>query len=251
MTPPCVERARHSAAICAAVLTAAALTVVGCASTPGGGSFRVVQFRAPSTPDPELQPLLSDTGTIGVLSATNIEPVQGLDIEKVMGKLTDAIARALRKVPDRKVVTQDEIRWQFEGATFDSAAVFDDTVQASLRDSLDIDALVYVLVRRLEAKMTPVSPSPYGGGMTANPGVNISVDLELSLINLHTGESWSQQRQRSNWQPVELQALGGGGTSDRSERQLLSALSDPLRQFLVRLAPPPSLEGRHFDLSGD
>ena len=247
MTPSCVERARHGAAICGAVLTAAALTA-GCASAPGGGSFHLVQFRAPSTPDPELQALLSDTGAIGILSATNIEPVQGLDIEKVMGRLTDAIARALRKVPDRKVVTQDEIRWQFEGATFDSAAVFDETVQASLRDSMDIDALVYVLVRRLEAKMTPVSPGPYG--MTANPGVNISVDLELSLINLHTGQSWSQQRQQSNWQPIQLPILGGG-TNDRAERQLLAALSDPLRQFLVRLAPPPSLEGRHFDLTGD
>jgi len=93
--------------------------------------------------------------------------------------------------------------------------------------------------------MTAAPPSSFG--RTRNPGVNISVDFELSLINLHSGESWSQQRQGENWQRLQLSE----GSSDRGERQLLTTLSDPLKQFLVRVAPPPTLEGRHFDRSGD
>ena len=58
--------------------------------------------------------------------------------------------------------------------------------------------------------MTPVSPSPYG--MVHTPGMNISVDLGISLINLRTGQSWTQQRQRSsNWQPMQVNLLGGRG----------------------------------------
>lgn len=238
---------RTAAATCWPLLLGAALLGAGCGGGATGGSFRLIQFKAPSSPDPELQPLLENTQAIGVLSATNIQPLQGLDIEKVMGRLTDATARVLRRA-DRKVVTQDEIHWHFEGAEFDSAAVFGEEMQAALRDEMKIDALVYVLVRDVKAQMTSVSPSPYG--MTRNPGVNISVDFELSLINLHSGESWSQRRQGSNWQTLELNLLLGG-TSDRGERQLLTALADPLKQFLVRVAPPPTLEGRHFDRSGD
>ena len=242
---------RTAAAACSPLLLGvallgAALLGAGCGAGASGGSFRLIRFKAPSSPDPELQPLLEDTQAIGVLSTTNIQPLQGLDIEKVMGRLTDATARALRRT-DRKVVTQDEIHWHFEGTQFDSAAVFGEEMQAALRDEMEIDALVYVLVRDVQTQMTSVSPSPHG--MTRNPGVNISVDFELSLINLHSGESWSQRRQGSNWQTLQLDLLGG--TSDRGERQLLTALSDPLKQFLVRLAPPPTLEGRHFDRSGD
>ena len=220
---------------------------VGCGTGASGGSFRMIQFKAPSPPDPELRPLLEDTQTIGILSATNIEPLKGLDIEKVMGRLTDATARVLRRT-DRKVVTQDEIHWHFEGMEFDSASVFGGEMQETLREEMEVDALVYVLVKDVQSQMTAVSPSPYG--MTSNPGVNISVDFELSLINLHTGESWSQQRQGRDWQTLQLNLLLGG-SSDRGERQLLAALSDPLKQFLVRVAPPPTLEGRHFDRTGD
>jgi hypothetical protein len=235
-----------TAATCLSLLLCAAVLGTGCGPGATGGSFRLIQFKAPSAPDPELQPLLEGTQAIGVLSATNIQPLQGLDIEKVMGRLTDATARVLRRT-DRKVVTQDEIHWHFEGSEFDSAAVFGEETQAALRDEMEIDVLVYVLVRE-QAQMTSVSPSPHG--MTDNPGVNISVDFELSLINLHTGESWSQHRSGNNWQTLQLNLLPGG-TGDRGERQLLAALADPLKQFLVRVAPPPTLEDRHFDRSGD
>ena len=75
-----------------------------------------------------------------------------------------------------------------------------------------------------------------------------SVDLELSLINLTSGDVWRQHGQHANWQPVQVQLVGG---SDRTEQQLLAALGIPLKQFLERVAPPPALQARRFDLSGD
>lgn len=226
-----------------------AALVSGCGSTIGLGSGEPVQFRAPSPPDPEMLPLIEDVHSIGVLSTTNIEPVQGLDIEKVMGRLTDATARGLNNLPDRTVVTQDEIRWHYRGVALDSATVFGDSLQQALRADLDVDAMVYITLRSLNAQMTPVSPSPYG--TVASPGLNLSVELELMFLNLHTGEKWAQAGRRSSWEPVQVDVMGGGSQRDPTERQMLTALAAPLRQFLSRVAPPPRRQTRHFDTSGD
>ena len=228
-------------------LLALALAAHGCAGGPGrSGDFKLVQFEAPAYPDAELQPILDSVEAIGVLSTTNIEPVQGLDIEKVMGRLTDATVSGLRRAPDRRVITQDEIRWHFKGVEFDSAAVHSPETRADLQREMEIDALVFLTLQGFEAQRTPVTPTQYG--LAPTPGMNISVDLELSLINLETGKSWSHLGRQRDWQPMQVQVLGG---SDRTEQQLLTALGQPLRQFLARVSPPPSLEGRHFDLSGD
>ncbi len=222
--------------------------LAGCAGRSGKGSFKQVEFRAPALPDPELSPLLKDVETIGVLSGTNIEEVRGMDIEKVMGRLTDATAKSIsHNLPESRVIAQDEIRWHFKEVFFDSTWLAAEENRTGLREELEIDAVIYLVLESFQAQMTPVSPSRYG--MVHTPGMNISVDLKLSLINLRTGGSWTQQRQRSsNWQPMQVNLLGGG---DGGERQLLSALTGPLRQFLIRVAPPPTLEGRHFDLSGE
>jgi len=235
----------------AALLSTSALTVAlcwGCASgVVGSGMGEAVQFHAPAPPDRELLPLVEDVETIGVLSATNIESVQALDIEKVMGRLTDATARGLRNLDDRTILSQDEIRWHFRGITLDSMTVFSDSLQQALRTELNLDGIVYITLRSLNAQMTPVSPSPYG---TVNsPGLNLSVELELLFVNLNTGKRWAQAGRRNSWQPVQADITGGRG--DPTERQMLSALASPLRQFLSRLAPPPRRQTRHFDTSGD
>ena len=225
----------------------ALLCLWGCAARGGGGMGASVEFRAPSVPDEELRPLLEGVETIGVLSATNIEPLQELDIEKVMGRLTDATAGGLRNLPGLTVIGQDEIRWHFRGARLDSAAVFGDSLRSAMAAELDLDALVFVTLRSLDARMTPLTPSPYG--MVASPRVNITVDLRLQLFRLETGESWSHEGRHSSWQPVQLDLLGAG--RNRTERQMLAALAPPLRGFLARVAPPPRRQTRHFDVSGD
>ena len=222
------------------------LCLCGCAAR-GGGMGTSVEFRAPSVPDEELRPLLEGVETIGVLSATNIEPLQELDIEKVMGRLTDATAGGLRNLPGLTVIGQDEIRWHFRESRLDSAAVFGDSLRSAMAAELDLDALVFVTLRSLDARMTPLTPSPYG--MVASPRVNITVDLRLQLFRLETGESWSHEGRHSSWQPVQLDLLGAG--RNRTERQMLAALAPPLRGFLARVAPPPSRQTRHFDVSGD
>jgi hypothetical protein len=181
--------------------------------------------------------MVQDVDIIGVLSTTNIAPVQSLDIEKVMGRLTDATARGLRNLQDRTVITQDEIRWHFRDITFDSTMVFSDSLQQALRSELEVDAMVYITLRSLDAKVTP------------SPGLNLSVELELMFVNLHSGQQWSQAGRRSSWQPVQVDLMGGG--RDPTERQMLMALASPLRQFLTRLAPPPRRQTRQFDTSGD
>ena len=226
---------------CTLVATA---VLPGCSAT--GDSSQFVRFRAPAYPDPELRPLLENAEVIGVLSSTNIEPVQGLDIEKVMGRLTDAITAGLEHLPDTRIVAQDEIRWHFRDSDFDSTSVLLEKNRLALVDEMDIDVLVFVSLRGFEAQMTQVSPSPYG--IAPSPGMNVSIILELKLIELRSGDTWGQTRRRSNWQPAQLELFGGG---DRTERQLLAALAQPLRQFLARVAPPPTTENRHFDLSGD
>lgn len=231
-----------------AVVVLMALVASGCGSaTVGSGMGEAIRFQAPSAPDPELLSLVENVRTIGVLSATNIESAQKLDIEKVMGRLTDATARGLRNLPDRSVVSQDEIRWHFRGATLDSVTVFSDSLKQALREELDLDGIVYITLRSLKSQVTPVSPSPYG---TVNsPGLNLSVELELLFVNLHSGERWAQAGRRNSWQPVKVDLTGS--KRDPTERQMLTALASPLRQFLTRLAPPPRRQLRHFDNSGD
>jgi hypothetical protein len=221
---------------------------LGCSSgLVGAGMGEKIKFSAPVALDDELMPLVQDVHTIGVLSTTNIAPVQSVDIEKVMGRLTDATARGLRNLKDRRVVGQDEIRWHFQDVTFDSTAVFADSLQQAFRSELELDALVFITLRGLDAQITPVSPSAYG--TTNSPGLNLSVELELLFVNLHTGEQWSQAGRRNSWQPVQVDVMGGG--KDPTERQMMMALATPLRQFLTRLAPPPRQQIRHFDTSGD
>ncbi len=219
--------------------------VAGCATS--GGPFKQVAFQAPSQPDPELRPFLADVERIGVLSSTNIEPLRELDIEKVMGRLADATARGLGALSEVTVVTQDEIRWNCKDLALDSTSVFSQDTRALLRQQLELDALVFVELESLKAQVTPMSPSPYGG-VVASPGLDLSVDLQITLLNLHSGETWTQRGgPRRNWQPIQMQLFG----DDQTERQLLQALSGPLRQFLARVAPPPSQQARHFDLGGD
>lgn len=228
-------------------LLAVAAASLGCAGRDGAAGGHLVEFRAPAVPDAEFAELLKDVERIGVLSATNVEPVQSLDVEKVMGRLTDATARALEGLPGLTVVAQDEIRWRFRDAAFDSAAVFGDSLKTALMEDLQLDAVVHVTLRSLQAQMTPISPSPYGA--VPSPGVNLSVELEVVLANLHSGRSWSEKGRRSSWEPMQVDLLGGG--RDRTEQQLMGALAAPLRQFLARVAPPPSRETRQFDVSGD
>ena len=220
-----------------------ALLGQGCSSRT---SFELVEFQAPSRPDPELVPLLRDVERIGVLSLTNIEPVKELDIEKVMGRLADATARSLGNIPEMKVVSQDEIRWHFNYADFDSLSVFSEATRANLREELELDAMIYMELKRLQAQLTPVSPTPYGD-LAPSPGLDLKVSLQVTLINLHTNDIWRDQGEQRNWQPVPLQLFGNG----QAERQLLQALYNPLRQFLMRVAPPPRRQVRQFEISGD
>ncbi len=222
---------------------------LGCSSgAVGRGMGEQIRFSAPAAPDKELLPLVEGAKNIGVLSTTNIEPVQSLDIEKVMGRLTDATARGLRNLKNRTIIGQDEIRWHFRDVLFDSTTVFGDSLQQALRSELELDGMVYITLRSLDSKVTPISPGPFGA--VNSPGLNLSVELELVYINLHTGEKWSQAGRRSSWQPVQVDMVGGG-RGDPTERQMLMALTSPLRQFLTRLAPPPRRQTRHFDTSGD
>jgi hypothetical protein len=223
----------------------ALLVLAACATA--GGPFKQVAFQAPSQPDPELRPYLREVSRIGVLSATNIEPLKELDIEKVMGRLAEATARGLGSLSEKTVVTQDEIRWNCRDLRFDSTGALSPEGRAALRDQLTLDALVFVELKSLKAQVTPMSPGPYGG-MTGQPGLDLSVDLQVALVNLRTGETWTQRGEpRRNWQPVQMQLFG----DDQTERQLLQALAAPLQQFLSRLAPPPSPQVRHFDLGAE
>lgn len=229
----------------APILLVLLLALTSCAAA--GGPFKQVTFQAPSQPDPELRPYLKDVYRIGVLSTTNIEPLKELDIEKVMGRLAEATARGLGSLHEKTVVTQDEIRWNCKDLRFDSTGALSPESQGTLRDQLTLDALVLVELKSLKAQVTPMSPSPYGG-MTGQPGLDLSVDLEVALINLRTGETWTQRAEpRRNWQPVQMQLFG----DDQTERQLLQALAGPLQQFMTRLAPPPSPQVRHFDLGAE
>ena len=214
----------------------------GC--TPGA-SFKNVKFSAPSRPDPALRPFMGKAERIGVMCVTNIEPFKELDIEKVMARLSNAIARKLGNIPEATVVSQDEIIWQLKQIDFDSTAVFAEETRTALREELNLDLMVFVELEHLQARTTPMAPTPYG--LSPSPGLDLSVDLKVSLVNLHTGKTWQQTGQQRDWQPIRLQLLG----SNQGERQLLMALSSPLEIFLARVAPSPRSQVRRFELSGD
>lgn len=224
----------------------ATVLAAGCAGGPTLRPERQVEFRAPTQPDLQMRLILENVDTLGVLSGTNIEPLQGIDIEKVMGRLTDATSRSLGNLEGRSVLTQDEIRWHFKEMDLDSAAVFDRDLWPRLRQEMALDALVYLSLNKLRAQMTGASPTPYG--MSPTPGMNFTVDLEIVLINLETGDIWRHQRHATSWQPKQAQAVS---RADRAEEQLMTALRGPLRHFLDRLAPPPTTQRRTVDLSGD
>ena len=223
--------------------------LIGLASCGGrGGSFEEVKFRAPTQADPALSSFLEEVEHLGVICVTNIEPFRELDVEKVMARLSNATARGLSNIPETTIVTQDEIIWQLKDIHFDSTSVYEDTVRTALKEKLELDALVFVELRHLQARMMPMSPNPYGG-MSPNPGMDLTIDLKVSLLNLNTNQVWQQGGEQRNYQPVQLQLLGGG--NNQSERQLLLALSRPLQRFLFRIAPPPKPQTRHFEISGD
>ena len=212
-------------------------------------AYETVEFQAPSPPDPALAPILEGVERIGVLSITNIEPVREFDVEKVMGRLADAVGRGLRRIPDATVLTQDEIRWHFNYATFDSLSLLSPAMRVRLRDELNLDAMVYVELNKLQAQVTPVSPTSYGG-MSSSPGLDLSVKLQITLFNLNTDAQWRQdQGEQRVWEPISVQPFGGNG--NQSERQLLITLANPLRQFLSRVAPPPRRQVRKFEVSGN
>lgn len=220
-----------------------ALLIAGCS---GRSAFTRVEFRAPAQPDPVLRPFLADVDHIGVVCATNIEPFRELDIEKVMARLSNAVARSLSNMPKTEVMNQDEITYKIKGVRLDSTSVHQDSIRTVIREELELDALVFVELRHLQARMMPMSPTPYG--MSANPGIDLTVDHKVSLINFNTNQVWQQGGTQRNYQPVQLQLFGG---NKQGERQLLMALSRPLQRFLFRIAPPPKPQARHFDLSGD
>ena len=229
------------------LISVVAATALSCASRV---AYETVAFEAPSPPDPALAPILEGVERIGVLSITNIEPVREFDVEKVMGRLADGVGRGLRRLPDATVVTQDEIRWHFNYATFDSLSLLSPAMRGRLRDELNLDAMVYVELNKLQAQVTPVSPNSYGG-TSSSPGLDLSVKLQVTLFNLHTDESWRQdQGEQRIWEPISVQPFGGGN-GNQSERQLMITLANPLRQFLARVAPPPRRQIRKFEVSGE
>ena len=223
----------------------AAFCFIGCA---GKVAYETVEFKAPSPPDPALAPILAGVERIGVLSITNIEPIREFDVEKVMGRLADGVGRGLKRIPDATVVTQDEIRWHFNYATFDSLSLLSPEMRGRFRDELNLDAMVYVELNKLQAQVTPVSPTSYGS-MSSSPGLDLSVKLQITLFNLNTDAQWRQdQGEQRIWEPISVQPFGGG---NQSERQLLVTLANPLRQFLSRVAPPPRRQVRKFEVSGN
>ena len=161
--------------------TALALLIALAGCGGNRGAFTRVEFRAPSQPDPVLRPFLADVDHIGVVCATNIEPFRELDIEKVMARLSNAVVRSLGNMPKTEVMNQDEITYQLKDIRLDSTSVHQDSVQAVLRKELELDALVFVELRHLQARMMPMSPTPYG--MSPNPGIDLTIDLKVSLIN--------------------------------------------------------------------
>ena len=166
-------------------------------------------------------------------------------IEKVMARLANGMGRSLGNLPDVTVISQDEIVWQIDSLAFDSTSVITAETRTALVEKLELDVLVFVELEHLQARTTPMAPTPYG--LSSDPGLDLSVDIKVSLVNLHTGRIWQQNGQQRDWQPVRLQLFG----SNQGERQLLMALSGPLEQFLRRVAPPPRIQERHFELSGD
>jgi hypothetical protein len=212
-------------------------------------SFKTVEFRAPSRPNPVLRPLLEDVDRIGILCITNIEPFRQLDIEKVMARLADGVARGLSNMRGTTVVSQDEIIWHFKGTVLDSGRVYSEDMRTALREEMELDAMVYVELNGLQTRMMPVSPSPYSGALGPNPAMDMNVELQLSLVNLHTGKVWRRSGQQRNFQPIQLQLFGGG--ADQAERQLLTTVVTSVRRFLFLVSPPPRIQRREFEISAE
>ena len=206
-----------------------------------------MEFRAPSRPNPVLRPLLENVRRIGVLCITNIESSRQLDVEKVMARLADGMTRGLSNMRGTTVVTQDEIIWHFKNTKLDSIDVFSEEMRTRFRDEMDIDAMVYVELNGLQTRMMPVTPSPYTGALGPNPVMDMNVELQLSLVNLHTDKVWRRSGQQRNFQPIQLQLFGGG--ADQAERQLLTTVGTSVRRFLLLLAPSPRIQQREFEIS--
>lgn len=224
-----------------ALIALLALTV-GCAP---GIATRKVEFTAPAPPDPALRPFLDGVSRLGVMCVTTIKPFRELDTEKVIARLSSGLSHSLANIPGITVVSQDEITWQLKEVRLDSAEVVTAATRAALLEVLKLDALVLVELSHVEARTTPMTPTPYG--LAASPGLDLAVDLKVSLLNLHTNKAWQQAGQHRDWKPVQVQLFG----EDQGERQLLLALSRPLETFLVKVAPPPRRQERWFEISGD
>ena len=206
--------------------------------------FEQIEFQAPSQPSIALQPLLNNVDHLGILCLSNMKPTREIDIEKVLALLSNATLRSLNKLKDITIVSQDEIIWKINDTIFDSTSVYQIAIQTRLREELDIDAVVVIELRELQTRLMPLPPTSYG--MNTNSGIDMSLDLQISLVNLHTNESWKQGGKQRNVEPLRLQLLSN---NKQSERQLLMSLSRPMQRFIYRIAPPSETQQRYFDLS--
>ena len=229
---------------CRIIILFIALIFCGCAGH--NPSFEEIEFRAPSQPSMTLQPLLVNVDHIGVLCLSNIASTKELDIQKVLALLSNATLRGLSKLKDITIVSQDEILWKMNDISFDSTSVYQKQVQTRLQEELNIDAVVLIELRELQTRILPLPPTSYG--MKTNPGIDMSLDLQISLVNVRTNETWKQGGKQRNVEPVRLQLLGN---NKQGERQLLMSLSRPMQRFIYRIAPPAKTQKRYFNMRGN
>ncbi len=192
-----------------------------------------------------MRPLLADVHRLGVLCVASVKPTRELDTEKLVARLSAGLTQGLTTIPGVTVVSPDEIGWHVKDVVLDSAVVIAPASRAQLVDSLQLDALVLVELQRVEARTTPMAPTPYG--LASSPGLDLAINTRVALVNLHTGQLWQQASQQRDWKPRQPQYV----SDDAGERPYLAVLGRPVEQFLLRVAPPPRRQERWFDLGED
>jgi hypothetical protein len=175
-------------------------------------------------------------GIICFITARDID--RSFEKKTITSKIADTVADGLRLLPDKKIVSHDEMKWLFRTDQPDSAMVLAPENLKRLRDELKLDGLILVDIGRLDARLQrmlyPIGGPASGTYTSGPPIVYMGIEMTFRILDVRTQtQIWKKTYKGSGAEPIRLQLFGSG-----AEQQVMDATFPAIRQFILQVLPP-------------